>query len=91
MATQNPSVGVMDVGERMKRHYGIFAAPMPTAKVLRAIYLAIVSGHFALYNFAPEVAGMADVLVAATLGEAMQKRVSNAEMLFSNASMPPSL
>lgn len=64
-ACMNPTAGSFTITPRMQRHFVTFAVNMPTAEVIRSIYLGLIGGHMA--NFDSEVAAMAPRLVDATI------------------------
>jgi dynein heavy chain len=65
-ACMNPTAGSFNITPRMQRHFVTFAVQMPSAEIVRSVYLQIVDGHLS-QGFEPEVARMGGKLVDATI------------------------
>jgi dynein heavy chain len=59
--------GKNDIPNRLKRQFGIFNVPLPSAASVNAVFGALVAGRFPAAMFAPEVVGAAARLVPMTV------------------------
>jgi dynein heavy chain len=63
----NPTAGSFNITPRMQRHFATFAVQMPSADIVRSIYLQILEGHLTTGGFDADVTKMSAKLVDATI------------------------
>jgi dynein heavy chain len=66
-ACMNPTAGSFTITPRMQRHFATFAMQMPSADIVKSIYLALVDGHLGSAGFSPDVTKLGAKLVDATV------------------------
>ena len=61
----NPTAGSFNITPRMQRHFVTFAVQMPSAEIVRSIYIQIIDGH--LGSFDSDVQKLPNKLVDASI------------------------
>ena len=77
LASMNPTAGSFTINERVQRHFATISCSMPESGVLKAIYGALLDGHFALNNFSEDIKEMSESLVQASIFLHQQVRYLN--------------
>lgn len=66
-ACMNPTAGSFQITPRMQRHFVTFAVQMPSAEIVRSIYMQIMEGHLSTNNFDNDVQKVGGKLIDATI------------------------